>query len=671
MKKLRYILLLPVLFLFTLVCANADSDILMSIGHKGRINEIAFDAGGSYLFSAGEDGTVRIWERRTTKLVQTFRVSYLPLLKIAVNPAQREFAVLEEGTLNDYTISVWNWENGKKLFSYKLDEVPMQLSYSPGGTFLAFSRTAWNSLTFLDSRTGRPLPFLKRGFGIVSNFIISGSEQTIMTYHPSGSIQYWDIRTGTKKQGMNTQEELKGVGFSSNGRYMSGYANSTLQVIDLVTGKTAAHIDSQPLEWTMFDTSSRRVYTLFNEPGKVQLDVYIFDGVKHQLFHSIPIQKTVSSAGYSSALYLSFLGSGIPASLNIHTRIQTDFVAADLTDITDMAFLEEKAVFTSPATVFICTSDIFSSESTGEKPEDFRVDTLKNPFQSTAGVTPYRDNVFLLWQKGGDSGGMFHFLDTETMTLSPPEIFSSPLISLEIQGSTALTLEADGTCTIINLETMERTFSFSSFGIQAVCFAGYSRIVAGKSKASGFDSSLMEINVITGETVLIEDSNLFTYDVVYDARSKQIYSLGIQNIEDHLKSVFKVHTGTHFEYARIISTFNEEDATASLAIDPASYRVFTSLGFDLIRQYKGYGITFFEKTPRIPRELDFHGKLLYAINRDRSISVWDGEAGKKVTDFYILAGGEWIALFGGETFTGTGKAQEFLSVNTPEIEALN
>jgi hypothetical protein len=294
------------------------------------------------------------------------------------------------------------------------------------------------------------------------------------------------------------------------------------------------------------------------------------------------------------------------------------------------------------------------------------VQTLENPFQNTAGVTPYRDSTFILWQKGGDKEGKFHFLDTDTMTLSPPEIFSSPLISLKIQGGTALTLEANGTCSLINLETMERTFSFSSFGIQTVCFAGYSRIVAGKSKASGFDSSLMEINVITGETVLIEDPNLFTYDIVYDARSKQIYSLGIQNIGGSLKSVLKVHTGTHFEYARILSTFDEEDATASLAIDPASYKVFTSLGFGLIRQYRGYGITFFEKTPRIPRKLNFHGKLLYSTNRDGSVSVWDGGAGTKVTDFYMLHGGEWIALFGGETFTGTGKAQQFLSVNTPD-----
>ena len=82
---------------------------------------------------------------------------------------------------------------------FRLDELPLDISFSPKGSYLFFSRTDQHSLTLLDALSGAPLPVAEEGFGIVSAAFISESEQTLVCYLASGSILYWDIERNQQK----------------------------------------------------------------------------------------------------------------------------------------------------------------------------------------------------------------------------------------------------------------------------------------------------------------------------------------------------------------------------------------------------------------------------------------------------------------------------------------
>ncbi|HOV64948.1 MAG TPA: hypothetical protein PLG43_13830, partial [Spirochaetia bacterium] len=144
-----------IFLMFLLTCCHTfglsedtkeDKEYVVNTGHKGKIFAVRTDASRNIIVSGGEDGTIQVWDGLTLKPKTILRLSNLSIRKIALHPELPQVAVIESDNISIFTLSVWDYERKKKLFSIALNELPLFLEYSPAGSFILYSRADWKSL---------------------------------------------------------------------------------------------------------------------------------------------------------------------------------------------------------------------------------------------------------------------------------------------------------------------------------------------------------------------------------------------------------------------------------------------------------------------------------------------------------------------------------------------
>jgi hypothetical protein len=155
---------------------------------------------------------------------------------------------------------------------------------------------------------------------------------------------------------------------------------------------------------------------------------------------------------------------------------------------------------------------------------------------------------------------------------------------------------------------------------------------------------LLKIDTNTGETVPVRDRNLLIFELAYDEVTGSVYSIGFQERRGSLRSVLKQHQGRNYERVTPLISYPGEDDTATIAIDESSSRVYTSLGYGQVHMYAWNGFTTLERVEHIPRDLYVHKQLLYSLNNDSSISVWDTSDGSALFTIYLFDDYSWAVV---------------------------
>ena len=92
---------------------NARS--IVNTGHTGAVLGLEFDDRRNLLFSAGSDGTVRVWNAAAATLLRKLMVTQLGTQLLAVNPAAPQVAVVVTDGTGSFFLSVWDWERERQL----------------------------------------------------------------------------------------------------------------------------------------------------------------------------------------------------------------------------------------------------------------------------------------------------------------------------------------------------------------------------------------------------------------------------------------------------------------------------------------------------------------------------------------------------------------------------
>ena len=204
-------------------------------GHAGAVRWIEADERRGLLFTAGDDGTVRIWDLAAGTLVRTLHVTQLSTVRIAVNPSAPQLAVVVTDGSASF-LSVWDWEKERQLYRLGLKEDPAFLRYSGQGTYVLFGESSWQGLKIIRSEDGSLVPFRPEGFGIVGFAELSRTEKTLMTYQVSGRISYWDLATGNQTLDVPTVPYLSGIRIWPDRGSLVGYSATDLVRVDAVSG---------------------------------------------------------------------------------------------------------------------------------------------------------------------------------------------------------------------------------------------------------------------------------------------------------------------------------------------------------------------------------------------------------------------------------------------------
>ena len=210
--------------------------LLINSSHHGAINDLAYDAQRRLLFSGGDDGTVRVWSHDRRTIIRNLRVGAARVVSIAVHPEDTLVAVVLRPPGSDDLLEVWDWHAGRRRYRHELEDAPLHVGFTSRGSSLVYTRARFDSVVFLDPRTGRRQRRLPVAFGIVSYVTTSTNERTIMTYQPTGEVRYWDAETEELKAALPTLANLEEISVSADRSLLMARTGDEMVAIDVITG---------------------------------------------------------------------------------------------------------------------------------------------------------------------------------------------------------------------------------------------------------------------------------------------------------------------------------------------------------------------------------------------------------------------------------------------------
>ena len=643
--------------------ASAQTRLVVQTGPTGAADCVTYDQANGLLFSGGADGSVRGWNPETGDLVRVMQASHLPIRMIATNPTRTQVALFISDNISIYKIEVWDWQTKRLLFTYNLSEAPLFLTYSPTGSYLVYGVTEWNGIVFLDGQSGRVLPYFSSGFGIVGGAIISPSEKSLMTYRPSGQIDYWSMDTGALKESFPTLPNLTALSYTPNFLYMIGTDGTQLAVVNLLTGQTVASAPLAGVAYTAVDPSTNDIVAYANKPdGSPELSMWSFSAnALYRMGGALlaPDQSSTDLIFADGSVYASLSSGQIYAEKPFEDS--RTFGADSLLSVDDFGLSGSKLLVSTREEFLLFGSDFFDLADAAQS-NGLTYSLLGNPFRTKTGVIPLSGGRFALWRRDSQPGAIALYGPSSFDVL--PTSFTANLVDLAPVGPLIAALDSNGTCSLLDPGSGTPRFSYTAFGTRTLVSLGANHLIAGLARGAPFNTALLQINTATGETVPIPSADRLVFDLAYGTATGSLYSLGVQGRGADLHTVLSVHDAATLSSGVALLTVPGTDLGATMAVDPQSGDLYTTLGYQGVRRLAAGGApeayTLFQRTDHIPRKVAIENGWIVTLNNDSSLSVWDKSTGQWVLDFYVFKNWSWLAMLPSGRFYASPGALRYL-----------
>ncbi len=253
-------------------------------GHHDKIKTFALSPDDKFLYSAGRDLWVNLWDLETKTLIYSFNENSEPVKAVSISPDSMLMAVM-----NGNKINIWDLKKReiKHVFEGHTDKIE-SLSFSPDGKFLA-SGSRDRAIKIWDITSGKQEHTVSGHTGWISDIkwshdgklIISGSsdktvkmwdsEQMDLIYtfggdygsvealsiNPEGSvlaagysdhtIKLWGIKTKSLIAVLEKHTDVvSALSYSPDGKYLaSGSWDEIIHIWDIDKGKVCMTVDEE------------------------------------------------------------------------------------------------------------------------------------------------------------------------------------------------------------------------------------------------------------------------------------------------------------------------------------------------------------------------------------------------------------------------------------------
>ena len=231
-------------------------------GHTGRATSVAFTRDGSWLVSASEDRTIKIWDVAGAQALRTFEGHTSTITSLAaLSPdgsrlasASDQTIVFEDvvgdrklRTLKGHKIKVWDVTSGRELRTLTGHAGGVRsVAFSPDGCWLA-SGSVDQTVKIWDAGSGEELRTLKGHGGMVESVAFSPDGSWLASGSVDQTVKIWDAASGQELRTLSGhRDQVRSVAFSPDGsRVASGSVDQTVKIWDAASGQELRTLKEQ------------------------------------------------------------------------------------------------------------------------------------------------------------------------------------------------------------------------------------------------------------------------------------------------------------------------------------------------------------------------------------------------------------------------------------------
>ena len=217
------------------------------------INSIAINPDGKILASGSYCWSVKLWNIKTGKLLQTINYDY-PINAVTFSPNKSILAIADSGNF----IRLWDVNSSKTIIKLKAHKGLFTgincLAFSPDSRIIA-SGGGDKTVKLWDINTGSEIRTLKAHKKSVNSVVISPKGKFLASGSADKTVIIWDLNTGKILTSFNTNAKVNSVDFSPNGKIIAtGGENFFIKLWEVITGKEIFTLNSE--YWVKYVTFS-------------------------------------------------------------------------------------------------------------------------------------------------------------------------------------------------------------------------------------------------------------------------------------------------------------------------------------------------------------------------------------------------------------------------------
>jgi WD40 repeat protein len=213
--------------------SKSKVEIVSQIPHSMEVNTVAFSPEGSRVVSGSGDGTLKLWEAQSGRLIRTLEVH----AAVAAVAFSLDGVRVLSGNW-DNTVKLWDAATGELVRSFVGHSAYVHsVAFSPDGRHVV-SGSSDKTLKLWEVASGQLVHTFEGHSDLVFSVAFAPDSARVVSGSRDKTVKLWDVATGQLLRTLNGSGEVQSVAFSPDGaRVLSGSSDETIKLWDAGTGQ--------------------------------------------------------------------------------------------------------------------------------------------------------------------------------------------------------------------------------------------------------------------------------------------------------------------------------------------------------------------------------------------------------------------------------------------------